>query len=76
MEELKTNDLSLMSKDKITSIDLVKQINLFREQEGNRAELQHSDLLKVIRDEFEDEIGIGIISETPYIHPQNGQKYP
>lgn len=60
----------------ISSLDLVKQINIFREQEGNRSELQHSDLLKVIRDEFSDEIGLGKISETPYVHPQNGQRYP
>lgn len=60
----------------ITILELVKQINLFRLDEGNRSELQHSDLLKIIRDEFSDEIGIGKISEPPYTHPQNGQVYP
>lgn len=65
----------LTKKETITSLELVKEINLFREKEGNRAELAHSDLLKVIRDEFEYEIGIGKISETPYVHPQNGQTY-
>lgn len=72
---LKVGD-TLNAKEKITSLELVEQINLFRNEEGNRAVLQHSDLLKVIRDEFEEEIGIGQISETSYIHPQNGQEYP
>lgn len=67
---------TINAKETMTSLELVKQINLFRAEEGNRAELQHSDLLKVIRDEFEDEIGLGIISDTPYKHPQNGQMYP
>lgn len=62
--------------DGITSLDLKKQINLFRGQEGNRTQLKHSDLLKVIRDEFEEEIGMGKISYTLYKHPQNGQEYP
>lgn len=62
--------------DGITSLDLKKQINLFRGQEGNRTQLKHSDLLKVIRDEFEEEIGMGKISHTLYKHPQNGQEYP
>ena len=43
-------------KDKITSLELVEQINIFREQEGNRKELQHKTLLEIIRDEFEEEI--------------------
>jgi phage antirepressor YoqD-like protein len=50
----------------ITSIELVKQINLFREQEGNRTELGHNDLLKIIRDEFEEEINEGKISRVTY----------
>lgn len=62
--------------DGITSLDLKKQINLFRGQEGNRTQLKHSDLLKVIRDEFEEKIGMGKISYTLYKHPQNGQEYP
>lgn len=60
----------------ITSLELVKQINLFREMEGNRAVLRHDTLLDIIRDEFSEEIGLQKILETPYIHPQNNQKYP
>nr|WP_241635581.1 ORF6C domain-containing protein [Fusobacterium gastrosuis] len=66
----------LKNKNEITSLELVEQINIFRKQEGNRAELHHNDLLKIIRDEFEEEIGMGKISQTLYEHPQNKQKYP
>ena len=47
-------------------LNLVEQINIFREQEGNRKELQHNDLLKIIRDEFEDEMHEGKISQMFY----------
>ena len=53
----------LMSKETITSLELCKQINIFREQEG-RSELEHSKLLRTIRDEFEEEINeykIGLV---------------
>ena len=46
----------------ITSLELVEEINMFRSQEGGRAVLEHSDLLKVIRNEFDEEINEGIIS--------------
>lgn len=62
-------------KSTITSLELVDQINIFR-KEDDRSPLAHNDLLKVIRDEFEEEIGLGKISHTPYTHPQNGQQYP
>lgn len=68
--------ISKEQKDKITSLELVEQINIFREQEGNRAELQHRTLLEIIRDEFEEEIGMQKILQTHYIHPQNKQPYP
>ena len=64
------------TQEKITSLELLKQINLFRGQEGNRTELKHKTLLDVIRDEFEEEIGMQKILPTLYKHPQNGQEYP
>lgn len=67
----------LMTKEKqetITSLELVEQINLFRSKEGNRATLQHYDLLKIIRDEFEEEIGDGKISLSSYKTSQNKEK--
>lgn len=62
------------NKETITSLELVKQINIFRQQEGNRAELQHYDLLKIIRDEFEEEIGLGKISVSSYKNSQNKEQ--
>ena len=56
----------LENKNMITSLEILEQINIFRKQEGNRTELQHKDLLKIIRDEFEEEIGEGKISPTSY----------
>lgn len=55
-----------LNKDRITSLELLDQINIFRKQEGNRAELQHKDLLKIIRNEFEEEINEGKISLVEY----------
>lgn len=52
--------------EKITSLELVKQINLFRAQEENKADLQHKSLLEIIRDEFEEEIGRQKILPTSY----------
>lgn len=50
---------------------MLEQINFFRKQEGNRAELQHKDLMKIIRDEFEEEIAEGNISLGSYKDKQN-----
>ena len=71
------NELMKFEKeiDKITSLELVEQINIFRKQE-NKNESGHNDLLKIIRDEFEEEIGVGKISQTSYTHQQNKQEYP
>ena len=74
----------LENKEMITSLELVKQINIFREEEynykiqnglelgkveeknGHYTELKHYDLLKIIRDEFEEEINEGKISSVEY----------
>ena len=63
-------------KKTITSLELVEQINFFRKEEGKETSLRHDTLLNIIRDEFEEEIGLQKILETYYIHPQNKQKYP
>lgn len=49
-------NLTLLNKDTITSLELVEQINFFRKQEGRKTETQHYDLLKIIRNEFDEEI--------------------
>lgn len=67
--------MQLLAQKRITSLELVEQINIFRKEDG-KPNLGHNDLLKVIRDEFDEEIGVGQISHTLYSHPQNGQEYP
>lgn len=66
----------ITTKKTITSLELVEQINLFRKEEGKEISLRHDTLLNIIRDEFEEEIGLQKILETQYTHPQNKQKYP
>jgi phage antirepressor YoqD-like protein len=56
----------LMNKDHFTSLELVDLINQYRQQEGNRSELFHKDFLKVVRDEFEEEVNEGNISPVDY----------
>lgn len=65
--------ISIENKNKITSLELLEQINLFREKE-DKTELQHYDLLKIIRDEFEEEIGLGKISVSSYKNSQNKEQ--
>lgn len=60
------NEIITEKKDKITSLEIVAEINRYRKKEGNRTNLQHKDLLKIIREEFSEEIGEGKISPTSY----------
>lgn len=64
----------IINKDSITTLELLKQINIFREQEGNRAELKHKTLLEVVRDEFEEEIGQQKILLSSYKNSQNKEQ--
>lgn len=48
------NELKL--KDNLTSLELVEQINIFREKEGKENVLLHKNLMAIIRDEFKEEI--------------------
>ena len=63
----------LVKKESMTSLELLKEINIFREKE-DKTELGHNDLLKVIRDEFEEEISQGKISQSNYY--SRGKEYP
>jgi hypothetical protein len=63
----------LIKKSGITSLELVSEINLFRNEEGNRATIQHKTLLSVIEDEFSDEIGKQEILPTSYTDKSNRQ---
>lgn len=53
----------------------MEQINIFRKEEDNKSELAHSDLLKIIREEFEEEIAEGNISCGSY-KDKNNQDRP
>lgn len=64
------NNLKLIDKNIITSIDLLEQINLFRTKE-EKTELLHKNLLKLIRDEFDEEIEKEELKETTYLNKQN-----
>ena len=66
--------MKLIKKGKMTSLELLEQINLFREQEGKN-KLFHRDLLKVIRDEFSEEINEGNFSPVEYMD-KKGEKRP
>lgn len=44
-------DLTILTKNRITSLELLEQINFFREQEG-KAKTNHKDLLIIIETEF------------------------
>jgi phage antirepressor YoqD-like protein len=62
------------SQEQITSLELVKQINFFREKEENKVKLQHKSLLEIIRDEFEEEIGRQKILPSSYKNSQNKEQ--
>jgi hypothetical protein len=79
----------LKNKNIIGSLELVEEINIFRKEERSNEEkkngicknrlyanITHDALLKVIREEFEEEISLGELNETTYVHSQNGQTYP
>lgn len=62
-------------KEGITSLELVEQINLFREQEKGSGftPLLHKSLLGVIRDEFDEEINEQK-NFARYLQGQKGRK--
>lgn len=83
MEEL------IRNKNEVTSLELLDEINRYREMEysykiennielgkvekknGRFTELTHDNLLKILRDEFNGEIGQGNIYESSYVNSQN-----
>lgn len=67
--------VEITKKETITSLELLDQINIFRREENTRSELGHNDLTKIIRDEFEEEISLGKISQSNYTNDR-GRTYP
>lgn len=67
--------LNFGSEAIISSFDLLIQINNFREQESKRI-LNHGDLLKIIRSEFDEEIRFGKISNMVIVRelPNGGHR--
>lgn len=68
-------ELAKLNNTGMTSLKLVEQINIFRKEEDNKSELAHSDLLKIIREEFDEEIAEGNISCGSY-KDKNNQDRP
>ena len=68
-------NLTLLNKDTITSLELVEQINFFRKQEGRKTETQHKTLLEIIRNEFEEEINEQKILPVTYTD-KKGEERP
>jgi len=69
------NEIIIEKKDKITSLEIVAEINKFRKEEGNKNELRHDNLLQIIRDEFSEEISFLKIQESTYKNDR-GREYP
>ena len=69
------NEMIVKNKDKITSLEIVLEINKFRKEEGNKNELRHDNLLQIIRDEFSEEISLLKIQESTYKNDR-GREYP
>ena len=83
---------NLRNKDEVTSLELLNEINRYREMEynykienglelgkveakkGKFIKLTHDNLLKIIRDEFSEEIGQRNIYESSYKNSQNKEQ--
>lgn len=55
MNELVTK-IGKEPKESITSLELLEQINIFRNKEKGSLKMRHFDLLKIIDKEFQEEI--------------------
>jgi hypothetical protein len=64
-----------IQKGFITSLELAEQINAFRKQEGKAAILAHGDLIKIIKNELDEEIAAGEVSSGSY-KDKNNQARP
>ncbi|MGL4988133.1 MAG: hypothetical protein ACRC5F_02685 [Cetobacterium sp.] len=63
--------MRLSNEKIITSLELVKQINIFRKDVEGKKELRHDNLLNIIRDEFDEEISLLKIKESSYTNERN-----
>lgn len=63
----------LAKKENLTSLEILKEINIFRKKERKK-ELRHDTLLGIIRSEFKEEISLQEILESNYVN--RGKEYP
>ena len=73
-ETLHITDIN--NKTEWTSPELTNVINHFRTLDGKKTKLQHKDLLKVLRDEFETEINEGNFSPVNFYTDKKGEQRP
>ena len=73
-ETLHITDIN--NKTEWTSPELTNVINHFRTLDGKKTQLQHKDLLKVLRDEFETEINEGNFSPVNFYTDKKGEQRP
>jgi len=58
------NEMMIANKEiRMTSVEVTDMINQFREMEGNRSELRHSDLMRKIEKELEMGKSLGLSNE-------------
>ena len=63
----------LKLEKKISTLELVEQINVFRSQMEDKKPLLHKNLLRIVRDEFEDEIASAqILAHVKRVPTNNG----
>ena len=72
-ETLHITDIN--NKTEWTSVELVDVINHFRTLDGKKTQLRHDTLLKILRDEFSEEISLQNILERTKTNSR-GQTYP
>lgn len=74
MENLNSNT-ELEVKDTMSSLELLEQINYFRNEIDGKKELKHKTLLEIIRNEFEEEINEQKILPVKY-KDKKGEERP
>lgn len=63
---LNDTTMQLLQNKTISSLELVEQINIFRKEDGSKNDLEHYNLLAIIREEFEEEIAALKIQVSEY----------
>ncbi|MBF0746543.1 phage antirepressor Ant, partial [Gemella sp. 19428wG2_WT2a] len=67
-------NLIKQDKNKITTLELLEQINFFRSDIEGKNPILHKNLLQIVRNEFEEEIDEGKIQPISYKDSLNREK--